>query len=97
MEFLVQTEENLAVEISGNYQSLMEQQKAHEVRVLFEVEDTEIAILLIISICLLIINLYYYFVVFQLFQAEMFSRQQILHSIISDGQRMLEQGQVDDR
>uniref|UniRef100_UPI003AAF302D nesprin-1-like n=1 Tax=Centroberyx gerrardi TaxID=166262 RepID=UPI003AAF302D len=62
MEFLVQTEENLAVEISGNYQSLMEQQKAHE-----------------------------------LFQAEMFSRQQILHSIISDGQRMLEQGQVDDR
>lgn len=33
MEFLVQTEENLAVEISGNYQSLMEQQKAHEVRI----------------------------------------------------------------
>lgn len=33
MEFLVQTEENLAVEISGNYQSLMEQQKTHEVRV----------------------------------------------------------------
>ncbi|XP_061651777.1 nesprin-1 isoform X12 [Phyllopteryx taeniolatus] len=62
MEFLVQTEHNLAVEISGNYQSLMEQQKAHE-----------------------------------LFQAEMFSRQQILHSIISDGQKMLEQGQVDDR
>ncbi|KAJ0062831.1 hypothetical protein NL108_008118 [Boleophthalmus pectinirostris] len=62
MEFLVQTEENLAVEISGNFQSLMEQQKAHE-----------------------------------LFQAEMFSRQQILHSIINDGQRMLEQGQVDDR
>lgn len=31
MEFLVQTEENLAVEISGNYQSLMEQQRAHEV------------------------------------------------------------------
>uniref|UniRef100_A0AAV2JAL2 Calponin-homology (CH) domain-containing protein n=1 Tax=Knipowitschia caucasica TaxID=637954 RepID=A0AAV2JAL2_KNICA len=62
MEFLVQTEDNLAVEISGNFLSLMEQQKAHE-----------------------------------LFQAEMFSRQQILHSIISDGQRMLEQGQVDDR
>ncbi|XP_076833611.1 nesprin-1-like isoform X2 [Brachyhypopomus gauderio] len=62
MEFLVQTEEKLAVEISGNFQSLMEQQRAHE-----------------------------------LFQAEMFSRQQILHSIISDGQRMLEQGQVDDR
>lgn len=35
MEFLVQTEENLAVEISGNYQSLMEQQKAHEVRISF--------------------------------------------------------------
>uniref|UniRef100_A0A4W5PDW6 Spectrin repeat containing, nuclear envelope 1b n=1 Tax=Hucho hucho TaxID=62062 RepID=A0A4W5PDW6_9TELE len=62
MEFLVQTEEKLAVGISGNYQSLIEQQRAHE-----------------------------------LFQAEMFSRQQILHSIISDGQRMLEQGQVDDR
>uniref|UniRef100_A0A672NJW8 Nesprin-1-like n=1 Tax=Sinocyclocheilus grahami TaxID=75366 RepID=A0A672NJW8_SINGR len=62
MEFLVQTEEKLTVEISGNFQSLMEQQRAHE-----------------------------------LFQAEMFSRQQILHSIISDGQRMLEQGQVDDR
>lgn len=27
----------------------------------------------------------------------MFSRQQILHSIISDGQHMLEHGQVDDR
>ncbi|XP_059374492.1 nesprin-1-like isoform X2 [Carassius carassius] len=62
MEFLVQTEEKLTVEISGNFQSLMEQQRAHE-----------------------------------LFQAEMFSRQQILHSIISDGQHMLEQGQVDDR
>lgn len=35
MEFLVQTEENLAVEISGNYHSLMEQQKAHEVRIAF--------------------------------------------------------------
>ncbi|XP_048456777.1 nesprin-1-like isoform X2 [Rhincodon typus] len=62
MEFLVQTEQTLAVEISGNYQSLLEQQRAHE-----------------------------------LFQTEMFSRQQILHSIISDGQRLLEQGQVDDR
>ncbi|TSO25166.1 Nesprin-1 [Bagarius yarrelli] len=62
MEFLVETEEKLAVEISGNFQSLIEQQKTHE-----------------------------------LFQAEMFSRQQILHSIISDGQHMLEHGQVDDR
>lgn len=33
----------------------------------------------------------------QLFQAEMFSRQQILHSIIADGQHLLEQGQVEDR
>ncbi|XP_044527655.1 nesprin-1 isoform X1 [Gracilinanus agilis] len=62
MEFLVQTEQKLAVEISGNYQRLLEQQRAHE-----------------------------------LFQAEMFSRQQILHSIIVDGQHLLEQGQVDDR
>ncbi|XP_006768780.1 PREDICTED: nesprin-1 isoform X1 [Myotis davidii] len=62
MEFLVQTEQKLAVEISGNYQHLLEQQRAHE-----------------------------------LFQAEMFSRQQVLHSIITDGQRLLEQGQVDDR
>uniref|UniRef100_A0A4W5LNC2 Uncharacterized protein n=1 Tax=Hucho hucho TaxID=62062 RepID=A0A4W5LNC2_9TELE len=29
MEFLVQTEEKLAVGISGNYQSLIEQQRAH--------------------------------------------------------------------
>ncbi|XP_043945040.1 nesprin-1 isoform X2 [Protopterus annectens] len=62
MDFLVQTEKKLAVEIAGNYQGLLEQQRAHE-----------------------------------LFQAEMFSRQQILHSIISDGQHLLEQGQVDDR
>lgn len=47
MEFLVQTEENLAVEISGNYQSLMEQQKAHEVWVPFEVKDPEKAAILI--------------------------------------------------
>lgn len=33
----------------------------------------------------------------QLFQAEMFSRQQILYSIISDGHHMLDQGHVDDR
>uniref|UniRef100_H3A7S5 KASH domain-containing protein n=1 Tax=Latimeria chalumnae TaxID=7897 RepID=H3A7S5_LATCH len=62
MEFLIQTEQKLAVDISGNYQSLLEQQRAHE-----------------------------------LFQAEMFSRQQILHSIISNGQQLLEQGEVDDR
>ncbi|CAL9692474.1 unnamed protein product [Knipowitschia caucasica] len=62
MDFLSQTEQKLAAEISGNYQSLLEQQRDHE-----------------------------------LFQAEMFSRQQILYSIISDGHRMLDQGQVDDR
>lgn len=30
MEFLVQTEQKLAAEISGNYQILLEQQRAHE-------------------------------------------------------------------
>lgn len=88
MEFLVQTEENLAVEISGNYQSLIEQQKAHEVRLSFNITEP----------CKKAQNNYSLLrFSFQLFQAEMFSRQQILHSIISDGQRMLEQGQVDDR
>ncbi|XP_037304616.2 nesprin-1 isoform X8 [Pungitius pungitius] len=62
MEFLSQTERKLAVDISGNYLDLLEQQREHE-----------------------------------LFQAEMFSRQQILYSIINDGHHMLEQGQVDDR
>ncbi|KAK0149352.1 Nesprin-1 [Merluccius polli] len=62
MNFLSQTEQKLAAEISGKYLSLLEQQRDHE-----------------------------------LFQAEMFSRQQILYSIISDGQNMLDQGQVDDR
>ncbi|XP_031731325.1 nesprin-1 isoform X8 [Anarrhichthys ocellatus] len=33
----------------------------------------------------------------ELFQAEMFSRQQILYSIINDGHHMLDQGQVNDR
>ncbi|XP_062293158.1 nesprin-1 isoform X4 [Scomber scombrus] len=62
MDFLSETEQKLAAEISGNYQSLLEQQRDHE-----------------------------------LFQAEMFSRQQILYSIISDGHHMLDQGHVDDR
>uniref|UniRef100_A0A8B9L7P1 Spectrin repeat containing, nuclear envelope 1a n=1 Tax=Astyanax mexicanus TaxID=7994 RepID=A0A8B9L7P1_ASTMX len=62
LTFLTQTEEKLAAEISGNYQSLLEQQREHE-----------------------------------LFQAEMFSRQQILYSIISDGHQLLNQGQVEDR
>lgn len=39
----------------------------------------------------------YEYVYLQLFQAEMFSRQQILYSIINDGHRMLDQGPVDDR
>ncbi|XP_041831658.1 nesprin-1-like [Melanotaenia boesemani] len=61
MDFLSQTEQKLAAEISGNYQSLLEQQRDHE-----------------------------------LFQAEIFSRQQILYSIISDGHRFLDLGQVND-
>lgn len=32
MDFLTQTEQKLAAEISGNYQSLLEQQRDHEVR-----------------------------------------------------------------
>ncbi|KAI5615121.1 nesprin-1 isoform X2 [Silurus asotus] len=62
LSFLTQTEEKLGAEISGNYQSLLEQQREHE-----------------------------------LFHAEMFSRQQILYSIISDGHRLLNQGRVEDR
>uniref|UniRef100_A0A8K9XYB1 Spectrin repeat containing nuclear envelope protein 1 n=1 Tax=Oncorhynchus mykiss TaxID=8022 RepID=A0A8K9XYB1_ONCMY len=62
MDFLSQTEQKLAADTSGNYHSLLEQQRDHE-----------------------------------LFQTEMFSRQQILYSIISDGHRLLDQGQVDDR
>lgn len=34
MDFLSQTEQKLAAEISGNYQSLLEQQQDHEVRAL---------------------------------------------------------------
>lgn len=32
MDFMSQTEQKLAAEISGNYQSLLEQQRDHEVR-----------------------------------------------------------------
>jgi len=32
MEFLSQTEQKLAAEISGNYLNLLEQQREHEVR-----------------------------------------------------------------
>ncbi|KAK7133089.1 hypothetical protein R3I94_015094 [Phoxinus phoxinus] len=62
MNFLTQTEQKLAAEISGNYQSLLDQQREHE-----------------------------------LFQVDMFSRQQILYSIINDGHQLLNQGQVEDR
>lgn len=41
MEFLVQTEQKLAVEISGNYQHLLEQQRAHEVSDSMSFELTE--------------------------------------------------------
>lgn len=34
MDFLSQTEQKLAAEISGNHQSLLEQQRDHEVRAL---------------------------------------------------------------
>uniref|UniRef100_A0A8C1YUK6 Spectrin repeat containing, nuclear envelope 1a n=1 Tax=Cyprinus carpio TaxID=7962 RepID=A0A8C1YUK6_CYPCA len=62
MTFLTQIEEKLAADISGNYQSLLDQQREHE-----------------------------------LFQAEMFSRHQILYSIINDGHQLLNQGQVEER
>lgn len=39
MEFLIQTEQKLAVEISGNYQHLLEQQRAHEVSCAGSSED----------------------------------------------------------
>ena len=32
----------------------------------------------------------------QLFEADIFNRQQILFSIISDGQRMVQEGELDD-
>lgn len=35
MDFLSQTEQKLAAEISGNYQSLLEQQRDHEVGVCY--------------------------------------------------------------
>ncbi|XP_060722109.1 nesprin-1 isoform X2 [Tachysurus vachellii] len=62
LSFLNQTEEKLGTEISGNYQSLLKQQREHE-----------------------------------LFHAEMFSRQQILYSIISDGHQLMNQERVEDR
>ena len=34
---------------------------------------------------------------FQKFEAEMYSRQQILHSIISDGQTMMHEGDIDNK
>ncbi|XP_042563111.1 nesprin-1-like, partial [Clupea harengus] len=61
LDFLSCSEERLAVEISGNHHSLLQQQKDHK-----------------------------------LFQAEMFSRQQILYSITSDGHRLLNQKDSED-
>ena len=61
MEFLVQTEENLAVEISGNYQSLMEQQKTHEVIVIFDQRPKNSYL---INYKYFFIYLYYHFVIF---------------------------------
>lgn len=84
MDFLSQTEQKLAAEISGNYESLSEQQRDHEVR---EVLCSHV---LHRPQCLTPVNL-------QLFQAEMFSRQQVIYSIVSDGHRLLDLGQVDDR
>ncbi|XP_019623175.1 PREDICTED: nesprin-1-like isoform X2 [Branchiostoma belcheri] len=61
MLFLAQTEKDLAVDIAGNYEGLLEQQKAYEI-----------------------------------FQADLFSRQQILHSIVSDGQRIMAEEVLED-
>lgn len=44
MEFLVQTEQKLAVEISGNYQHLLEQQRAHEVSYASRFGDNKIVL-----------------------------------------------------
>lgn len=44
MEFLTQTEQKLTAEISGNYQSLLEQQRDHEVR--GQYKHTHISLLL---------------------------------------------------
>ena len=92
MDFLSHTEQKLAAEISGNYHSLLEQQREHEVSVC---ECVSVCVFVTLGGCgCVFISLC---VSLQLFQAEMFSRQQILYSIISDGHRLLDQGQVDDR
>ncbi|XP_023932384.1 nesprin-1-like [Lingula anatina] len=62
MTFLAQAEQNLAVDIAGNYEGLLEQQKIYE-----------------------------------LFQSEIYSRQQILQSIISDGHQMMRDSDSDER
>ncbi|CAH1803082.1 unnamed protein product, partial [Owenia fusiformis] len=62
MTFLAETERDLAVDIAGDYNSLLEQQRTHRV-----------------------------------FCSEMYSRQQILHSIIGDGQKIMQDGDVDNR
>ncbi|KAL3874929.1 hypothetical protein ACJMK2_037881 [Sinanodonta woodiana] len=62
MTFLAQTEQDLAMEITGNLADLQDQQRKCEK-----------------------------------FESEIYSRQQILHAIISDGQKMLKDGDVEDR
>lgn len=94
MDFLSQTEQKLAAEISGNCQSLLEQQRDHEVRGALRV-TCELRLSLYLQCCYE--YTVYVCVYLQLFQAEMFSRQQILYSIINDGHHMLDEGQVDDR
>ncbi|XP_033126157.1 nesprin-1-like isoform X2 [Anneissia japonica] len=61
MIFLSQTEKNLAVDIAGNYEDLLKQQK-----------------------------------VYAHFEADIFNRQQILFSIVNDGLRMIQDGEIDD-
>lgn len=91
MDFLSQTEQKLAAEISGNYESLLEQQRDHEVRefpCFCAIARTFFTVWCWSDSC---------YGNLQLFQAEMFSRQQVIYSIISDGHRLLDLGQVDDR
>ena len=42
-------------------------------------------------------NYYIFLILFQKFESEMYSRQQILHAIISDGQTMMNNGDVEDK
>jgi len=62
MGFLAQVEADLAADIAGNYDSLLQQQHAYDQ-----------------------------------FQAEMYSRQQILHAIVNEGLQMIRAGDIEDR